>query len=541
MNTLRAIILAAAGILAIACTKRDLPEPEPVSLDCWDEEFTANSFHQGSYYLNSLELTSRRSDGMMIFSVSNDYTSVGYQYSAPNVSISPRNHSVTTDVVPEGQYETHFHFEIPMTAEASIPKAFYEMTSFQMDRRNKYLIITLAQDFPFAKAIIENATITFPAWVDSDKRIFKWTRNHLPGKVYRYDYSTTQSHTMQEAKAFLTEEHILNMDATIILDGTIRVEEADRKNPAAAASPWSATFLIDWESAGNISSLTGKMNLDKSFRDQSLTYAGIPSFMEWKGLIFDLKDVHAEVRVRNEMEAPISVSGVLMGDEREYPFGSDYGQTPVWAPAGGDEFHILFSENGREGEIYDIYGEPYTDRVDYPIPAFSGFIDANPRSFGLKDIRIHFNPEQEIPFHFDRANKISVNSLISSKLMFGKNFQFQTHLALASISRGKAKINHLSGSFLISNSLPFDFEVTPFFTDSKNQPQPIQKETIHVPAGSWGSPAIVPVNLKWESKESISARVVGLDLTGRMGKRREGEAFYNDQQLTVTEISIEVY
>ena len=235
MNTLRTIILAAAGILSIACTKKDIPEPEPklkpepLTIDLWNAVLTPESFHQSSYHLNSLELTSRNSDGLLVFSTNNDYTSVNYRYSAPHLTISPRKHALTTEVVPGGQYETHFHFEIPMTAEASMPKEFYEIASFQMDGRGGGLSITLAHDFPFAKAQIENATITFPDWVDSAKRICKWSDSSLlPGKLNHFGYRSEEVHTMQEAKAVLTEDHRLSMDATIAIDGTIRVEEADR-------------------------------------------------------------------------------------------------------------------------------------------------------------------------------------------------------------------------------------------------------------------------------------------------------------------------
>ena len=89
MNTLRTIILAATGILSIACTKKAIPEPEiepePLTINLWNAVFTPESFHQSSYHLNSLELSSRNSDGLLVFSTSNDYTSVNYRYSAPQL------------------------------------------------------------------------------------------------------------------------------------------------------------------------------------------------------------------------------------------------------------------------------------------------------------------------------------------------------------------------------------------------------------------------------------------------------------------------
>lgn len=543
MKTLRTIILAATGILSIACTEKVIPEPkpEPVSLESRDVVFTPDSFHQSSYHLNSLELTSRDSDGLMVFFISNDYTSVNYRCSAPRVTISPQKHAVTTEVVPGGQYETHFHFEIPMTAEANIPKEFYEITSFQMDGRGGGLSITLAHDFPFAKAQIENATITFPDWVDSAKRIYKWSNsNLLPGKLNSFGYRSEEVHTMGEAKAILTEDHRLSMDATIAIDGTIRVEEADRKD-SAAATPWSATFLVDWADTEDLGSLTGKMDLNKSFKDQSLTYNDIPSFMGWKGLVLDLEDVHAEVRVLNGMEVPLSVSGVLMGDEREYPFGADNGLTPAWVPAGKNEFHILFSEKGRGGEMNDSNGEPYTDRINLPTPGFSGLIDANPESFGLKNFRVKTDPEQDIPFYFDREYKISVMSRISSKMMVGKDFQFQTPFYLAVVPQSKTSVNKITGSFSISNSLPFDFEITPFFCDNKGNVLPIQLKTIRISAGEREKPTVVPVDFNWESSEPVAVKILGLNSSAHTGEGREGESLYKDQQLSVSDVSFEVF
>lgn len=549
MKTLRTVILAITGIFSIACAPKDLPEPEPelkpepVTTDLWNTVFTPESFHQSSYHSNSLELTSRDSDGLMIFSSGTEYTSVDYRYSAPRVTISPRKHAVTTDVVPGGRYETHFHFELPMTAEASIPKEFLEIASFRMDGTGGGLSVTLAHDFPFAKARIENATITFPDWVDSSNRICKWSDgNLLPGKQTHFGCMSEEVHTMQEAKAILTEDHRLSMDATIAIDGTIRVEEADRKDAAEAASPWSATLLVDWEETESLLCLTGKMDLDKTFKDQALTYVDIPSFMGWKGLVFDLEDVHAEVRVLNGMEAPVSVSGVLMGDEREYPFGAENGRTPARVPAGKDVFHILFSEKGRGGEMKNSYGEPYTDRIDLPTPGFSGLIDADPVSFALKSIQVKTDPEQDLTFHFDRDNKISVLARISSKMMVGKDFQFQFGpMLLGWIPKSKTSVSKIEGSFQVSNSLPFDFEITPLFDDFDGHVMPVRLETIRIPAGERGKPTVVPVDFKWESGEPITIRSLGLNLSARTGEGREGESLYKDQQITVGEVSFLAY
>jgi hypothetical protein len=549
MKTLRTVILAIMGIFSIACAPKDLPEPEPelkpepVTTDLWNTVFTPESFHQSSYHSNSLELTSRDSDGLMIFSSGTEYTSVDYRYSAPRVTISPRKHAVTTDVVPGGRYETHFHFELPMTAEASIPKEFLEIASFRMDGTGGGLSVTLAHDFPFAKARIENATITFPDWVDSSNRICKWSDgNLLPGKQTHFGYRSEEVRTMQEAKASLTEDHRLSMDATMVIDGTIRVEEADRKDAAEAASPWSATLLVDWEETESLLCLTGKMDLDKTFKDQALTYVDIPSFMGWKGLVFDLEDVHAEVRVLNGMEAPVSVSGVLMGDEREYPFGAENGRTPARVPAGKDVFHILFSEKGRGGEMKNSYGEPYTDRIDLPTPGFSGLIDADPVSFALKSIQVKTDPEQDIPFHFDRDNRISVLARISSKMMVGKDFQFQAGpMLLGWIPKSKTSVSKIEGSFQVSNSLPFDFEITPLFDDFDGHVMPVRLETIRIPAGERGKPTVVPVDFKWESGEPVAIRSLGLNLSARTGEGREGESLYKDQQFTVGEVSFLAY
>ena len=547
MKTLRTVILAITGILSIACATKDIPKPElkpePVTTDLWNAVFTPESFHQSSYHLNSLELASRDSDGLMLFNFGTEYTSVDYRYSSPRVTISPRKHAVTTEVVPGGRYETHFHFELPMTAEADIPKEFLEMASFRMDGTGGGLSVTLAHDFPFAKARIENATITFPDWVDSSNRICKWSDgNLLPGKQTHFGYRSEEVRTMQEAKASLTEDHRLSMDATIVIDGTIRVEEADRKDAAAAASPWSATLLVDWEDTESLLCLTGKMDLDKTFKDQTLTFVDIPSFMEWKGLVFDLEDVHAEVRVLNGMEAPVSVSGVLMGDEREYPFGAENGRTPAWVPAGKDVFHILFSEKGRGGEMHNSYGEPYTDRIDLPTPGFSGLIDADPVSFALKSIQVKTDPEQDIPFHFDRDNRISVLARISSKMMVGKDFQFQPGpMLLGWIPKSKTSVSKIEGSFQVSNSLPFDFEITPFFDDFNGHVVPVRLETVRIPAGERGKPTVVPVDLKWESNEPVAVRSLGLNLSARTGEGREGESLYKDQQFTIGEVSFLVY
>jgi hypothetical protein len=435
-----------------------------------------------------------------------------------------------------------------MTAEAHLPEAFLEVESLWVDGWST-LSISLAPDFPFTKAQIKNASVTFPAWIDSEE--YSSISNHrekwsdctlLPGQVTYFHPMSEEAYTLQEGEGIREENHLLTLDGTVIIDGTICVEEADRKDSARTASPWSTTFYVGWEHKGHISLLTGKMNLDKSFNNRTRTFSEIPDIFKCKELVFDLEDLHGEVRVQNDLGAPVSVSGILMGDEREYPFGSENGLTPIWVPVGKDDYHIFFSEKGGRVKEADEFGDPYTDRVDVPTPGFSGLIDEDPVSFSLKGIRAKSDPQQSIRFVFNEDHWVSVQGRIHSLFRVGKDFQFQTSpIVLLRIPNVKTEVAKIEGSFQISNSYPFDFEITPIFSDRKGNLMPIQLETIRIPAGERGNPTVVPVDFNWESSDPVSLGYLGLNIFAHTGEGREGTALYQDQEFAIEQTLFEVF
>lgn len=553
MKTYRIILLIATGVLTVACATKEnpIPEPElkPVNVNSQGLTLkTETLFYQSQSVTNALTLVPRESDDVLVIGFNTEYSSVNYRYSYPEVNITPKNQAVTATVEDEGVYETHFHLEVPMTAEAHLPEAFLEVESLWVDGWST-LSISLAPDFPFTKAQIKNASVTFPAWIDSEE--YSSISNHrekwsdctlLPGQVTYFHPMSEEAYTLQEGEGIREENHLLTLDGTVIIDGTICVEEADRKDSARTASPWSTTFYVGWEHKGHITLLTGKMNLDKSFNNRTRTFSEIPDIFKCKELVFDLEDLHGEVRVQNDLGAPVSVSGILMGDEREYPFGSENGLTPIWVPVGKDDYHIFFSEKGGRVKEADEFGDPYTDRVDVPTPGFSGLIDEDPVSFSLKGIRAKSDPQQSIRFVFNEDHWVSVQGRIHSLFRVGKDFQFQTSpIVLLRIPNVKTEVAKIEGSFQISNSYPFDFEITPIFSDRKGNLMPIRLETIRIPAGERGNPTVVPVDFNWESSDPVSLGYLGLNIFAHTGEGREGTALYQDQEFAIEQTLFEVF
>ena len=545
MRTFRIIGFAAICTLACACAKQTVdPLPEPVAVQAGNMEFRAESmFYQGQYVTDALSLTPQGADGRLEFGFSTDYSSVNYRYPAPEVRVSRPNQAVSTEAVPGGQTETSFHFEIPMTLEALLPEVFLEVESLWMDAFF-FFSLTLSPDFPFTQAQFVTATITFPSWADSEhyspiqNHQLTWANSTVKSaQVLTFQPQCRKVYALQEGEGLRKEDHVLTLDNTVIIDGTIRVNEADRKDPAEKGTPWTASFLTGWKvNGGTVSNLTGKMDLSRALPDRSVTFSSVPDFFKWPGLSFDLDDLYGEVTVKNEIPLPVSLSGVMRGDEREYSFGAENGRTPVWVPVGKGEYHVLLSEKG--GRVND---DGFTDRIDLPTPGFSGLIDGDPVSFALKDLRVKNDPDQSFRFIFDQDNQVLLKGRISSPMMIGKDFRFRTGGILAEIPASKNGIRKMTGSFRVSNSLPFDFDVLPVIYDREFTRLPVRMETVHIPAGKRDAPTEVPVDLAWESPTPVPAGYLFLELTARTGEGREGVFLYKDQRIAFVNDPFLVY
>ena len=98
-------------------------------------------------------------------------------------------------------------------------------------------------------------------------------------------------------------------------------------------------------------------------------------------------------------------------------------------------------------------------------------------------------------------------------------------------------IDKVSGTCTIENTLPFDYEIRPVFYRADVK-LPISADPVKIPAGSRESPVIQTYSFDWAIHSEITT--ILFELKGRTGSNRQGEALYQDQHVTVKDITLEV-
>ena len=522
--------------LILGCNPKDEPK-EPVVLNPAGATIEAESaFHQAGYITDALALTPREPDGMLMFSFGTDPSYVSYKYPSKGFDNPTPHLSATTETVPAGTTRTAFHLEFPMTVEQALPEGILDVQSFRMSG-NVTFSFTLSPSFPYTEAYVQQATITLPAWVRDvaypmymDGRQMEWPfpKTIHPGEVNMYSVYCSDAYDLEEGDGLCEPGHRLVLDATISIDGILCVDENNRKDPQEASSPWSAT-LLSYLSAEfcRIWSITGHLDLSTEMEGHTLVFSEIPAFLHDNGTNLDLDDVYGELTIRNESSVPVSISGVILGDDREYRFSCP----PIQTTDYGEAFHGLLSEKG--GRVKDGMEAGY---YDIPVQGLSGLIDQDPASFAVKDIRIANDPDTAYEFFFDENNQISFQAQVYSPLLVGKDFQAR-HLMELFLLNTWDPIERISGTFSVENTLPFDYEIRPACFQGKDE-LPISFTPVRIPAGNRESPHVETVSFDWPVGTQITK--LFFELKGRTANGRQGEALYMDQRISVKDITLEV-
>lgn len=529
-------LLIGGLVLLAGCKQKDEPAPTPMAVhDCY---FSAkDAFHQYRLITGALGLEPRDPDGELAFSFETDPSYVSINYPAPMLECPAPTLYATTDPVPAGSTRIPFHLEFPMTVGQTLPDEILEVASVTVGGSFDFSL-TLDPDFPFSKAVVEEAVFTLPAWVEENVPVFvtghqmQWPyppETIRPGQVNTFSVWCSNIYDLKEGDGIHEPGHRLDLDATITLDGILSVDENDRKNPQEAASPWSLTFLSRLDERCQIWRATGRMDFSRKLADRTLTFTEIPAFLQDAETVLDLDDLYAEVRVQNRSSLPFSVSGAFQGDDRTYAFS---------LPAVGSEetLRALVSEKGgRTGGNTD-------DRIcDIPVSGFSGLIDKDPVSFALKDVRIANDTDRPCRFVFDWDHEVIVQAEVSSPLLIGKDFRVNLPEEVSLLVTAREKITRLTGSFSVENTLPFDFEVRPVFLDLMHQDLsiPVSGQPMRFSAGRYNAPQTAQFTFDWAVDAPV--RYVVFEFIGTTGKGRQGETLRADQHLAVQDMTVTIY
>ena len=519
--------------LVLGCNRKE--EPQPFHQTVNDCSFHAEDvFHQSRYITDALGLDPGP-DGMLTFTFGTDLSFVSFQYPSKGLDTPTPNLSATTEPVPASTERIAFHLEFPVTVGQTLPYEIEDVESVALNGPVQFTL-TLDPNFPYTKAVVEQATITLPDWVEEwypmnvfDHRM-EWPylpETIRPGQVNSFDIYCSTNHVLQEGESYRKQR--LDLDGTVSVDGVLSVDKKDLKMPQHASPQWSATFLFHWSSENcMVSSVTGRIDLAMELADRTVTFSEIPAFLKDGETVFDLEDLYGEMVIQNHSSIPVSVNGTILGDERKYPFGQS---------VGADEtIHALLSEKGgREGGYADFL---YSDM---PIRGFSGLIDRDPVSFALKDMLVTSDPDITSTFVFDENNYVSIQAEISSPLLIGKDFRAKQSLDVLLLKPVQDVITRITGSFSVENTLPFDYEIRPVFRDNFHQDVPVEArpETMRLAAGSLDYPRTERFSFDWTVNADF--RHVVFEFIGHTAENRQGETLHKDQHLAVKDLVFEIY
>ena len=499
-------------------------------------------FYQSRFISNALGLEPRDSDGKLMFTFETASSSVSYKFSAEDLDCPDNNLFATTETVPGGTSKTRFHMDFPLTVGKDFPEEILDVQSILLGGGITFSF-TLDPDFPYQEARIEQATLTLPSWVREEfpfytnGRQMDWPFPNIihPGEVNSFTlWYPYNDYVPKEGEGIQEPGHRMVLDATVSIDGILSVDKKKRKDPQTASDPWSATFYYSFSAElSSISKVIGHLDLSRSLADQTLFFSETPAFLRRYGTVLDLDDIHGKLSIWNKTQVPVSISGTLMGDDREYPFSmSSVRSIDFYDFLGEDKWYYgLLSEKGGR-----VTKEMEADYQDVVVEGLSGLIDSDPVSFAIKDVRITNDTGTPYTFIFGNDNKVTVQASIQSPLRVGKDFQVVSYADL--MMSTTQKVVRLIGSYTVENSLPFDYEIRPVFFNWEEQ-LPISFEPVRIPAGSRESPYVQTITFDWPV--DVQYADLALELKGQTAEGRQGEDLYKDQHIAVKDILLEVY
>lgn len=498
-------------------------------------------FGQSKSYVGALGVEPGNwGDGTMYFSFDLGSSHVTYDFPEGRLSCPKPYASASSETVPEGTTRVPFHLEFPLRVEQAIPKEIQDIESVGIGGQYEFTI-TLDPDFPFTKARLEEAVFTLPDWVreeypfwlEGNKMAWWYLPDEIyPGKVetFSVNCSAPELYKLKAGESVREPGHILDLDATIVLDGVLSVDEQDRVDPGAASAPWGFSLLANQRGGTQVHAVRGRIALDRAMPDIKYTFEELPYFLYSDATVFDLDDFSLEFQIRNDLGLPINLSGDVRCDDRTYPFGA-----PSFPSVGdGQQARVSLSEKGTGLD-------PQRSGYIVPIDGFSQLLHKNPGFISVENLRVSGVTQDLQTIRLDGQRSVLVYAGVNSPLRPGEKFQTRYYLSETMLIVPPVLISRLAGSFTVENTLPFDYEIRPVFLNASRElltPRtPLQ--VIHVPSGSPADPATKQVTFDWHI--DLPAMLLYFEATGRTAAGRQGETMDKDQYLAIDDLYIEIY
>ena len=539
------LLLVLGTVLLSACERKGVKTgPDLVRRQDPDVVNTLTAFDmfgQSKSFVGALGLEPEYwHEGDMYFTFDLGSSHVTYDFPREEL-VSPKPYaSASSETVPAGTTRVPFHMEFPLRVEQAIPKDIQDVESVGIGGQYEFTI-TLDPDFPFTKARMEEAVFTlpdwvreeYPSWMEGNKMDWWYLPDEIyPGKVVTFSVndSAPEMYKLKAGEGVREPGHILDLDATIVLDGVLSVDEQDRVDPGTASDPWNFSLLVNQRRGVVAHSVRGRIALDRAMPDIRYNFTELPYFLCSDATVLDLDNFSLRFQLRNELGVPINLSGDVRCDDRTYSFGA-----PSFPTVGnGEQARVSLSEKSTGLD-------PQRSGYIVPIDGFSQLLHKNPGFLSVENLRVSGVTQDLQTIGLGGRPSVLLYVDVNTPMRPGEKFQTRYYLSETMLMVPPVLISRLAGSFTVENTLPFDYEIRPVFLNASRElltPRtPLQ--VIHVPSGSPGNPATKQVTFDWHI--DLPAMLLYFEVTGRTAAGRQGETLDRDQYLAIDDLYVEIY
>ena len=481
-------------------------------------------------------------DKRMYFEFDLDPAEVTYDFPEGWLSSPEPYASARSETVPAGTTRVPFHMEFPLRVTQALPKEVLDVESVGISGQYEFSI-TLDPDFPFAEAQIEEAVFSLPGWAREEdpfwtdgggKMDWPYLPDRIrPGQVVKFSVgcNSPELYKLKPWEGIREPGHVLNLDATLVLDGVLSVEGQELRDPGAASAPWSFTLLVNQLGSNQVRRVRGHIDLDRKMPERRYDFTELPYFLTDEATVLDLDDFAMEFQIRNDLDLPVAFNGAVLGDERIYHF-----RAPSFPVVGaGEQARVFLSEKGA------CVTENMENAYDVPIDGFSRLLDADPVSVSVEDLRVSSVTQDLQTVILNGRQSVMVRAGVYYPLKIGEKFKVRHYLAETMLMVPPVLISRLTGSFTVVNTLPFDYELRPVFLNASRELLPLRSplKVIRVPAGSPDRPTTEEVTFDWNI--DLPALLLYFEATGRTAAGRQGETILSDQFISINDLVVEIY